>query len=622
MHTLIHPNGFISFLPGHELAGTNGGRIFSFVTPEAGGYQPDNTGFTSYPAFPSLADEPPAIVVMDPFDGTGPLGVYPLELGFSGGSPDSSNCGAESWTGLFELYAWEGSDDVLDGALYQFASGQRTMGTIEVDGGLTIDTSGGGDGYTESFALSGPGGSYAYRPGDVECPFDVTVISGYDTALADLIAVTTVEETPSDAEVVVPVTPTPETPSVDDGAAVVATEPGDTEGGGIGVPLIVVGGTLIVGGTYLTLRRRPVTVDAGGPATTVTTPPPSAATAPDKGDLWMQAFIGGFGGAPPAETATGAPDHLSDANWRHAVHLEEQAQAKIESSVQKAFEGDGSTPGVYDAFRRYLAAVDGFQTTFTRLLSSTTEFQGLLQRWAEVQQIARNQDLAFALVQLAWGGFSLSRWINAPTHIPWHRSTLSGRMLASGSGAGRTATAAGSATASGAKVGDALTDTGRGADAATDTGRGLDLFPPSPQAAARTARQKTNIPKVQEMPNVHSVYVHGSRTGQFVTDSGKAISLERVAGIIEASPGYRVGKGVRLVSCWSGSTGLASKLARKLGTWVMAPTHPVGLNGNGRLLFRSEELAQGAHWIVFDPSGVARYRVFQNGARVPIVAAP
>ena len=152
MVTIIHPNGFISFVPGHELAETNGGRIFSFITPEVGGYRPDNTGFTSYPAFPDLTTIQPPIVVIDPFHGTNPPGVYPLQLDFSGSSTDTTNCGAQSWSGLFDLYAWPGTNGNLDGALYQFASGQRSFGTMTVDGSLlTLDATGSGDRYTETF---------------------------------------------------------------------------------------------------------------------------------------------------------------------------------------------------------------------------------------------------------------------------------------------------------------------------------------------------------------------------------------------------------------------------------------------------------------------------------------
>ena len=312
-----------------------------------------------------------------------------------------------------------------------------------------------------------------------------------------------------------------------------------------------------------------------------------------------------------------------------AVHLKEDAQEKIEAAVQKAFEGDGAHPGIYDAFRRYLRAVDGFQTTFTRLLSSTTEFQGLLRQWAEVQDIARRAGSGLRPHATGLGRLQ-------PLQVDQHPDpTFPGIAPPSPVGCWLRAVrrsglpaAAGAAGSGGAKVADAVTDAGRGADAATDVGRGadaaadaeqgLDLFPRSPESAARTARQKSNIPKVRGMPNVQPVYVHGLQ--------GRAVRHRLGQGDLpgeggrdhRGQPGLPGGQGIRLVSCWSGSSGLASRLARRLGTWVMAPTHPVGLNGDGRLLFRAEELAQGAHWVVFDPSGVARYRVYQNGLRVAI----
>ena len=83
------------------------------------------------------------------------------------------------------------------------------------------------------------------------------------------------------------------------------------------------------------------------------------------------------------------------------------------------------------------------------------------------------------------------------------------------------------------------------------------------------------------------VYIHGTRPGAntpFVTESGTPISVNRVATLVETSD-WKPGIAIRLISSFSGSSGAAADLGRRLKTRVLAPTHSVSINPDGSFRF-------------------------------------
>jgi hypothetical protein len=368
-------------------------------------------------------------------------------------------------------------------------------------------------------------------------------------------------------------------------------------------------GTVIV-------RRNAGKLATAGSQVVITEEPPEPEM--DASFAFGEAFMTAFGGRPVTIKEAGRPDHLSTAAWDSALHRETTIQATIRTEIDKLFNGFESTSGgahheagVYDAFNDYLASLDSFQTQFVLLMSATTEFQGLLREWAEVQGIAAKQDLAFAVVQLAWGGFSLSKWLNAPAHVPWHRG-LNGRMLASAPA--RTAAntgRAGTATAGGAKAADTLTDGARAGDAMTDGSAAVALVETPAQIASRIRGRIPNVPK---MPGVHDTFIHGAEAGGFVLQNGSKVAVSSVARSVRNTAGYVEGTPVRLVSCHTASNGTASALASQLRTWVMAPTHRVWLDDAGNLFFKDPD----AFWMIFDQTGTARFVMLEDGTRIAL----
>ncbi len=176
---IVSALGVVLVTPARYLPGAMGARQFAFTTPDLGGSQPDNTAHTAnvFPGFVSSANWP--TLVGDPFPMYPRVGVFPLSLDFSGDN-DTSICGANQWSDPFELHVEEGVGPSFPAKLYQFPSGQFTSGTLTIDGStLTLDTSGGGTDYTESFGISGGTGEYTYTPSGSPCPMTVTVSQGW-----------------------------------------------------------------------------------------------------------------------------------------------------------------------------------------------------------------------------------------------------------------------------------------------------------------------------------------------------------------------------------------------------------------------------------------------------------
>jgi hypothetical protein len=402
-------------------------------------------------------------------------------------------------------------------------------------------------------------------------------------------------------------------------------QPGDS-GGGL-VPVVVVGGVVLTGAAALAYRRHlattaaasgPVAAPPGAPPASPPEPGPPPEPAPSPYAEGVEDMLSAF--LPPVDDADGGgvADHLSDSAWDAALHQEEKAQQRIETEISRIFEGAPGHPGsgIINGIQDYMSATDRFQSAFTKVMSATTEFQGMLQEWQEAQGIAQNQDLAFALTQLLWSGYSVSKFLNAPAQVPWHRSSATGRMLASGDRAAAVGTGI-RAGGGGAKTGDNLATGTASGDSIGDGFKlgetmgdsGSIVLPRTPEElAAMTPAQQAAVLKeyyknTERLPWVHDVLVHGRCTGGMALQSGKPLAFADVVWQVVHTPGIQQVRWIRYISCWGASNGNAAALARATGKWVVAPTGRVNVWSTGHVL---PELTNGM-WLAFDPSGKARY---------------
>jgi hypothetical protein len=166
------------------------------------------------------------------------------------------------------------------------------------------------------------------------------------------------------------------------------------------------------------------------------------------------------------------------------------------------------------------------------------------------------------------------------------------------------------------------------------TGSGPGYFNPAGTldtiTSPATGRQ---VDAIKLVPNTSrkDVYIHGSQPGAntpFFTDSGTPISVNRVATIVEASD-WKPGIAIRLISCFSGSSGAAADLARRLKTRVLAPTHAVSIKPDGSFGFHGARKPKNpnapnaprgyeppppeAGWLEFDETGTLVGKIDQQG---------
>lgn len=276
---LVFNNGFIAFTPSGEFGRDIGYRSFAFKTPASGGYQAGNTFATTYPTFPALMPPLPRVLVGNPFPNI-EHGPFPIQLNmtastYAEGSDEASACGAD-WSALFEAYVFEGSTpDVMDVALYQFTSGQVTWGKITYSGpDFMMTTSGGGDNFTENFALEGSGGEYRFNPGELSCSYAVSAGSGMSEFMTALDDLAPTEVAPS-SSTSAPSTTAP-TSTIDESTSKGSTtkddsttRPETSDDGGFpwGLTALLGGLALIVGGYFFSRTRN----DDGTTETTTTT---------------------------------------------------------------------------------------------------------------------------------------------------------------------------------------------------------------------------------------------------------------------------------------------------------------------------------------------------------------
>jgi len=168
--------------------------------------------------------------------------------------------------------------------------------------------------------------------------------------------------------------PTPKTP-----AKPVTSGPAGT-GNGMGWlwGLLVGGGILAVGGGVVLNGRKPKEV------------------AVEQDDDIRQAAASWYGVNEPT-----TPDAIAERDWRPLLVREQQIQDEILADFSQLL------AQVAQGAAEYNQAFDTYRTTYSRVLSGSTELQGLLQTWAESQTTLEKADLAFAILTLLVSGVSL-----------------------------------------------------------------------------------------------------------------------------------------------------------------------------------------------------------------------
>ena len=183
-----------------------------------------------------------------------------------------------------------------------------------------------------------------------------------------------------------------------------------------------------------------------GPATTTTTdtgPPPSTFAGDVAIDPELAKGLALSFPDPQSPTAPPPPPpavtNREEADWQTALLRETEAQEHLQAEFKRLLDQANA------AWAEYRSAVDRFRSRYTRMLSGSTEMQGLLATWAEVRGIAQKQDLAFAIVTLLWSGGALA---------------LKGaRWLSGGRGAAQAADSASDASRAGAAVAEYSSET-------------------------------------------------------------------------------------------------------------------------------------------------------------------
>ena len=399
----------------------------------------------------------------------------------------------------------------------------------------------------------------------------------------------------------------------DDSSSVDTTPASDGGDGSSPVLWVVIGG-VAVAVTVAVARGRRETEDTTDSTVISSAEPDPPTWQEDAGNAFLDAFAAL--GSPTVSGGTSTAE-AADSAWSQLEQSEQRVQDKIAEAV------DSALGPATKAFGDYERATERFREAFHKMVSGSTELQGMLREWAEVQDIAYKQDIAFAIASIAFGGVGLayqgSKAVNTAKYVPWHRWSATGRMAASSGRKARSwgGTVVGARGA--AKAGDELADELIDAFAVGDNVL-MDLHWATAGTAAarvnRANRQKFFLQYVYK-PHVKGAYVaaiHGSRArlgggfGMIRNADGAWIPMD-VATYAQhvRRGGWREGQVVQLVSCNSAVNGSAGKLAKELRTWVVAPTKELQVHwGRGGAPPRLLHEADG-YFMAFDPAGTLRY---------------
>ena len=189
-YSILSPEGFFTFIPAEEVSGSQGFRIGTFVTPESGGYQPHNVGFTTAPPYPELTtpgSDP--FFIEHPFPGHT---LHPVVLDM--GDADD---GSPGWMGNYGL-AFDSEDDsagidTFNTHKIQFDTYQLTRGLFKMESGQSTyagELSGSGDGYPKKYSFTE--GTYEYDA-DSLVVYPMMVAPGTDHSFTEALATTLIE---------------------------------------------------------------------------------------------------------------------------------------------------------------------------------------------------------------------------------------------------------------------------------------------------------------------------------------------------------------------------------------------------------------------------------------------
>ncbi|MEZ5175409.1 MAG: hypothetical protein R2823_04305 [Acidimicrobiia bacterium] len=187
------PGGFMQIIPNDEIIDSTGSRIGGFITPSDNPFQPDTTGFSTFPNFPSLhSHEMPTTFINHPWPGAA---LHPVAYEF--GESDTGSAGFQDNYGLL----LDTEDEV--GEPNEFSAMAIQLGTYQLKFGiLTYDADadsysgtleGSGEGYSEQWDVTAGDIEYTYTNDEGTQVYPGMVLDGTDASLLEEMATVTAE---------------------------------------------------------------------------------------------------------------------------------------------------------------------------------------------------------------------------------------------------------------------------------------------------------------------------------------------------------------------------------------------------------------------------------------------
>ncbi len=176
--TIVYPDTLIQLIPRTDVMASDGWRIGAFHTDYMNPYQPENSGFSTFPEYPTVAMQWPPPLLQDqlmPMYPTTPIGI-----GFSNGSEGTPDYDNNFGVVIDPNPVADEPIDVFKVDLIQFDTYQVSSGFLEYDADaddLKGTLEGTGDGYTESYDFTNQ--VYVHSALQTES-FDFTDAAGID----------------------------------------------------------------------------------------------------------------------------------------------------------------------------------------------------------------------------------------------------------------------------------------------------------------------------------------------------------------------------------------------------------------------------------------------------------